>query len=81
MRDRDTSLRRAARRSGEDAGRRLEEVLRVDRVGVHDDFFALGGDSLTAMRMIARLNSRFASTCLCARSSRLRPWTSSRYSW
>ena len=30
------------------------DVLKVDRVGLQDDFFALGGDSITAMRLIAR---------------------------
>jgi hypothetical protein len=31
------------------------DVLGVDRVGVHDDFFALGGNSLRAVRVAARL--------------------------
>jgi thioesterase domain-containing protein/acyl carrier protein len=31
------------------------EVLDVPRVGVHDDFFALGGNSLVALRLIARI--------------------------
>jgi acyl carrier protein len=30
-------------------------VLGVERVGVHDDFFALGGHSLQAMRVVARV--------------------------
>jgi amino acid adenylation domain-containing protein len=33
------------------------EVLRVDRVGVHDNFFDLGGHSLIASIMIARIRS------------------------
>jgi amino acid adenylation domain-containing protein len=31
------------------------EVLRLDRVGIHDNFFALGGDSLRATRAAARI--------------------------
>ena len=31
------------------------EVLGVDRVGAHDDFFALGGDSILAIRVVFRL--------------------------
>ncbi len=34
------------------------EVLGLDSVGVHDDFFALGGDSLAAAGMISALRSR-----------------------
>jgi hypothetical protein len=32
------------------------EALGRDRVGVHDDFFALGGGSLAAVRVLARLS-------------------------
>src|SRR4029078_5462501 len=32
---------------------------RVDRVGVHDDFFALGGHSLIATQLISRGRERF----------------------
>ena len=31
-----------------------KDVLRVDEVSVHDDFFELGGDSLLSIRVIAR---------------------------
>jgi arthrofactin-type cyclic lipopeptide synthetase C len=31
------------------------ETLAIDRVGIHDDFFELGGDSLMAMRLIAQI--------------------------
>ncbi len=32
------------------------ELLQVDTVGVHDDFFALGGDSILAVQVTARAN-------------------------
>lgn len=35
------------------------DVLTIDEIGVHDNFFGLGGDSLSAGRLVARINSRF----------------------
>ncbi|MEU0878094.1 non-ribosomal peptide synthase/polyketide synthase [Lentzea sp. NPDC005914] len=35
------------------------EVLGVDQVGVHDNFFALGGDSILSIRVVARLRAAF----------------------
>jgi amino acid adenylation domain-containing protein len=35
------------------------EVLRLERVGLGDDFFALGGHSLLIMRLIARIRAAF----------------------
>ncbi|MFB9905656.1 amino acid adenylation domain-containing protein [Allokutzneria oryzae] len=35
------------------------EVLKLDRVGVHDDFFALGGDSITSLRLVSRVRRAF----------------------
>jgi acyl-CoA synthetase (AMP-forming)/AMP-acid ligase II/acyl carrier protein len=35
------------------------DVLQVDRIGAQDNFFFLGGDSLLAMRVVARLGSAF----------------------
>ena len=37
-----------------------EEELGAERVGMADNFFALGGTSLTAMQMIVRLCRHFA---------------------
>ena len=34
------------------------EVLRLNRVGVHDNFFALGGDSILAIKLVSRLRQR-----------------------
>jgi aryl carrier-like protein len=33
-----------------------QTVLQVERVGVHDNFFALGGDSIRTLQVIARAN-------------------------
>jgi amino acid adenylation domain-containing protein len=31
-----------------------QEILRIEKVGVHDNFFALGGDSLTAIQVLGK---------------------------
>lgn len=38
------------------------EVLGLDAIGVHDDFLDLGGDSLSATRIMARVTNQFQST-------------------
>jgi len=35
------------------------EVLKLDRVGISDDFFEVGGNSLSATRLVARINHSF----------------------
>ena len=35
------------------------EVLGISRVGIHDDFVCLGGDSLQAMGIVNRINAKF----------------------
>jgi acyl carrier protein len=35
------------------------EFLGVDRVGIHDDFFALGGDSIVGVQVLSRVSERF----------------------
>jgi acyl carrier protein len=35
------------------------EILNTDRVGIHDDFLDLGGDSFAAMRCIIDLKATF----------------------
>ena len=43
-----------------------QELLGVPRIGIHDDFFALGGNSLLAMRMLARVEALSGKTLLPA---------------
>jgi acyl-CoA synthetase (AMP-forming)/AMP-acid ligase II/acyl carrier protein len=36
----------------------LQNVLKVEKIGIQDDFFKLGGDSITSIRFINRLNQK-----------------------
>ena len=36
-----------------------KDILELERVGVHDDFFALGGHSLSAVKVISRVRTDF----------------------
>ncbi|WP_217562689.1 non-ribosomal peptide synthetase [Paenibacillus sp. GbtcB18] len=35
-----------------------QDVLKLDRIGIHDNFFALGGDSILSIQVKARLKAR-----------------------
>ncbi|MEU6986680.1 amino acid adenylation domain-containing protein [Streptomyces sp. NPDC046324] len=35
------------------------EILKLERVGVHDNFFALGGHSMASMRLLGRIRAEF----------------------
>ena len=49
------ALRRPADATEDALAAIMAEVLKVDRVGIHDDFFELGGHSLLAVQVIARV--------------------------
>ena len=37
----------------------FEEVLKLDRVGIHDNFFEIGGHSLLATQVVSRIREVF----------------------
>lgn len=41
-----------------------KDVLGLERVGIHDDFFRVGGDSLLATKIVARLKDIFEGTAI-----------------
>ncbi len=49
----------------DDAERKLaevwREVLEIDELGIHENFFELGGDSLSAVRLLLRVDERFGT--------------------
>jgi natural product biosynthesis luciferase-like monooxygenase protein/amino acid adenylation domain-containing protein len=36
-----------------------KQILRVERVGLHDNFFNIGGHSLLAVQLVSRINAKF----------------------
>jgi NAD(P)-dependent dehydrogenase (short-subunit alcohol dehydrogenase family)/acyl carrier protein len=44
-----------------------QEALGIDLIGVHDSFFDLGGHSLHAIQLVARLNAEFGTSIPVAR--------------
>jgi FkbH-like protein len=46
----------------ETIARMFVEVLKIDRVGIYDNFFNLGGNSLSATQLISRLRDTFLLT-------------------
>ncbi len=69
MADRLKEALEAARHAGEDLAPRTpteagvaeiwSDILGLEQVSVADDFLALGGDSISALRILARINDRF----------------------
>ena len=46
-------------RSEETIAEIWSELLKVDGIGIHDDFFDLGADSLTATALVAKIRGTF----------------------
>ncbi|TCK55875.1 non-ribosomal peptide synthase protein (TIGR01720 family)/amino acid adenylation domain-containing protein [Flavobacterium sp. 90] len=42
------------------------EVLRLDKVGIRDNFFRIGGDSIMSIRLISKINKKFNVTITIA---------------
>ncbi len=40
----------------------LKSILKLDKVGIHDNFFVLGGNSLLAMKLMSQINLEFQLT-------------------
>jgi acyl-coenzyme A synthetase/AMP-(fatty) acid ligase/acyl carrier protein len=53
------AIRLPRNRIGKDIAAIWAQVLNVDRVGMRDDFFDLGGDSLMVMQVCARIEQQF----------------------
>lgn len=35
-----------------------QQVLKLDKIGTHDDFFSIGGDSILGLKLVSRINQR-----------------------
>jgi amino acid adenylation domain-containing protein len=42
------------------------ELLAINDIGIHDDYFDLGGDSMTAVKLLVRLHEAFSVDCQLA---------------
>ena len=51
-----------------------QEVLRRERVGIHDNFFSIGGHYLLAVQVISRIKQAFAVRSLLVLYLRRRQW-------
>jgi len=36
----------------------VEEILSLERVGIHDDFFRIGGDSILSIQLMHNINEK-----------------------
>lgn len=41
-----------------------QQILEHNKIGIADNFFKLGGNSILAMRMVSKLNEEFGLSCL-----------------
>ncbi|MFE4371757.1 amino acid adenylation domain-containing protein [Streptomyces sp. NPDC056835] len=39
----------------------FRDILKLEKVGIHDNFFALGGHSMASMRLLARIRAEFGA--------------------
>ena len=56
--DIETVYEAPASRSQEQIAEIWQEVLGIDRVGIHDNFFDLGGDSVQGIQIVAKINEQ-----------------------